>query len=862
MPVTDVAALKVWLDHDQERVRRERLASVAQGAFVPAGVTSKSGWSPFWGDRDPGDSQTFLTWVDPITSTLMLTPAPLLPGWASTGTGIYARLAKANFTLNTPSLWYEAPKNGAASKYLVLQSSAAALADRSGVTTADYPANQPVYISWFDWNWGGDKVLAMAIGYGATAGLATATLAIAFYRDGQAEVWVSGSVAGTYPYTTKDDDETSSGASTSQRFVSAMIFPMSGGILVVTNQGGGFFHSLEGADENDPDQVLSPAGKLWFQAPVGKVEVEMAPIQFPTAAYRAALKTVWLEAPEVGEVPAFTIYSAYSQVGAVEGQGVAPSLQQTLAAAAFVPDGVTRDCRVRLDLTGGPSATPYIFGVTSSFEPLTDPTDDSEKIELTPNVTSLSLAVPEDPGGVQATFAVRDFGELDPEGLSRLDEIGSRPVALIYEDAAAEEKYLLDGISQDPDRSPGVQSWADRDVVTVRDWWGQFERITFSDDVPLDGMPLGDALDFLARSAGLSAAQIDIGDDANAYDLPLTPAGRGDWTTLIKRGDSVAKWVDQLHEQHCPTYYMAIRPSADPNVRKVFTLKSPEELGREPKTRIFRSIAWAKTYVEDTEGLTDPQDIRWVAGHRTYRNDRIRTIQPESNDIWVMGVDRKTLRPMLAHYPRREAQDVTAPPSERVAGWRGLIAKYGLYMPSLNSKTALFRAAKMLFKRLCFDRRLIEWESDLIIDPETLLPCWRGDVIELQHGQHTDIVVDELTGIETEVDVPDLYLVRIRSFDMTAQLEIGDASAERPCYSRPTRYTGEILAPIDDGGEGEPKGSDGLGYSSAMTSLSAAVAEARAQFFYTGTSGPEPPGDGAKPPIDVYLLPDDDEEDA
>lgn len=867
MAVTDVGALKIRADYGQARIRRERLVSVTSGAYVPAGLKVKNGWSGFWGTKH-SDGRTFETWVDPITSTLMLAPAPLLPSWQTTNTGIYARIPKSSFTFVDSTAWYESPKNGSASNYLILKDSDAASANRYGITTANFSANQPTYVSWFDWNWGADKAPRLVIGFGRlNTGIAPDTtntaVGIAFYGDGQAEVWINGELSASYPYASKDDDETKQGQNTAQRFITAMIFPMGGGILVVTNQGGGFFHPLDGYDQNDPTQVITPEAPFWFLAPIGKAEVEVAKIQFPATAYRAALKTVWMEAPEAGEVPTFTVYASHSSTSAAPGDGVVAALQNTLVATPFVPDGVTRDCRTRLTLSGGPSSTPYVFGVMSGFDPIQEDTDDSEELDVTPQVTQWAMECPESWSGVKMSMTVRDPAAIDPEGTARLESIGSRPLAAVYVDADGEDRWLMDGISGDPEEEASIADYTKKVYLEARDYWSIFETVSFSDDFPLDGMTLGAAYDFMARSAGLSGDQIDIGADAYAFTLPQSAAGRGDWALLVKRGDKVAHWLERLHSEYSATFFMGVKPSADPLVRKVFTVMSPDELGREPKLRIFHRMAWAKTYIEDTEGVADAADIRWVAGHRTYRNQRKVTLRPESTDIWVMGIDRKTMRPILAHYPDRDRQDPSVAPSLRVLGWRGLLDKYGLYLPSLNTKNAVIRACKLLFKRLCHPRELIEWEGEQLIDPDTLLPLWRGDCVELEHSHHTEVEVDPDTGEETTIDVADVYLVRILSWSAASRLEVSDAAAERPSYVRPTRYTAEILVDVTEGLEGEPRGSDGVGHVSALAgTLKAALAAFRWKVAYTRTTGPEPAGDGPKPPIDVYILPDDDDEDA
>jgi hypothetical protein len=92
---------------------------------------------------------------------------------------------------------------------------------------------------------------------------------------------------------------------------------------------------------------------------------------------------------------------------------------------------------------------------------------------------------------------------------------------------------------------------------------------------------------------------------------------------------------------------------------------------------------------------------------------------------------------------------VTTPPSSRPAGWVGEKRRYGIIVPEIKSTDELGRVTDLLYERLTTPRTMIEWESDLLLFPDTLdeddeliypdagLPLWRGDLVEIDgHGEY------------------------------------------------------------------------------------------------------------------------------
>lgn len=699
-------SLVLTLNHAQRRIERDRIATLVSGFFEPDLVSAKPlrGWDAEWGTRDGNDD--LQTWVDPITGRLMLTPAPLLKAWETTGSGIYARLGKSAFTFNDSSAWVEDAKNGSASKFLVLKDAAAGSADRSAVSTTTWPKNRPFYIAWFSSNWGDDKSVVIEFGYNSSASDA-AGVCFKVRGGGTVEVWKDGRIVGEGSLVGKNQ---TAGQQTAGRFVSVMLFPCpQREVVLVSNLGGGFTHAFEDIDDSEVDPTITEATKFWFRVPDGKAEVEVAPIRFPASGYRAGIVTRSTVAPPAGEDPAFTRF--YSEPGYGTVSVAASVVEEGDATVPFVPDGTVTDYRTRLDLTGDNEATPYCMGVMAEWPTQTELTDDSEETELQNYSLEATLDVPEHPSGVRASVVLKSPDEIDPGGSLGLKERANVPMLLEFDEITA-----VDGVTEPPEYVLTHQDETDRVRIAVRDRWKLLEQYRFSDPMPLDGLTLKEAFEIVATSAGFDLSELDIEDDS--FNLPSAQGAgsRGDWNVLVEAGDTAAEWLERLRDTYAGTWFLGIVPT---ETGPVLRFRSPEDLDPEPV---------ATVYVSDEDAVADgvtEEGWRYVA-----RGFTERSLEPEANDVWVSGFDPKTRRPIVVHYPDTDSQDVTLAPSVRPANWLGEVRKYGYQEPALTTEDAVVRAAELLYKRLTPVRRLCEIECELLFK-ESGVPVWRGDVVTI-----------------------------------------------------------------------------------------------------------------------------------
>lgn len=708
------------IDHAQWRRSRAQITSVATGIFEPdeQAVRPTVGWSSRYGSTENGELSTF---VDPITGTLFLRPGPLFKRWDSDGTGIYARLAKSDFTFPDSSKWEESDDGGVgASKFITLKDSAEADANRKGYTTATYAKNTGFYVGVRPYNWGKGQHLLFQGGWNSSASSASG-VSLKLYADGIIEVY-------------KDDALIKSASVKGERgeeqqqaevsVVSLVLIPCRHKeLLILSNQGGGFSVIFDDIEEDDEGPTITGATSFWFYTPNGKGAVEIAPLRYPDSGWRASIVSSKLRAPGAGITP--QVYVLDGGNGTVTGSVV----ERDNASTTFVPDGETTEWRVRVDLTSpNDYATPEVYGALADFEAELVETDDSEQYDLTSETVSLSLDVPESPSGVTLSVTCKSPETIDPEGLIRFRQISNRPFLLWF--GPGSEVLLpykiIDGTMSAPKSSASSTDETTFMTFEVRDAWKRLEDCRFTSEFPLDGFYLDDAIKFVLRSAGIRYEDMDIEASDVLLEGPVGTGSRGDWQCKVEIGDTAAQWVERLHETYAATWFMGFVPGPD---GLKFRFISPETLGDESVISIYERHA---DLVQDVADGLFPADIE----ERFYPRYHARivdeeTIDPECNQINVTGLDIRRRRPIIVEYNDTDAQNPQTPPSGREDSWVGDIIPYGFQSPLLTTRKLCEDAVDILKKRLTVRRYIYEVECDMLIHPDTQLPIWRGDVITL-----------------------------------------------------------------------------------------------------------------------------------
>jgi hypothetical protein len=692
-------ALSFALDHAQYRVHLDRLATLISGQFEPDAELKNPvrGWSDRWGTTDANGD--LLTYVEPVKGALMLAPAPFLKAWQTTGTGIYARLGLSDVTLGDATKWKEHVMDGSASKFLKLTDSNAGSGARTILTNTTWPKNRPFYLGWFVADWGGEKRYRLECGWNNSASSASG-VSLRFFADGSVEVWKNAVLVGK--------GSLGDVQKANKVLAIALIPYRRRELLIVTPEGKGFSHTFDDIDENETDPTITGATKFWAYVPEGMADLELAPIRFPASAYRAGITSIFSEAPGSGETVETTLYRDNPGYGAVTSS--AKLVTAADAAVDFLPDGVTRSARVRVDLTSDGEATPFAYGVQAEFPTQRQLTDDSEVKNLDEFTLSYSISFAEDASTTSVELVLNRPDELDPLGSIPLQV--NRPLEVTYGGRA-----FLDCFTE-PVQFVEAHGDSNRRVtLRARDRWKSLENYRFQDPTPLDGLTLRQAVLKICKAAGIEEAETDIEDDA--FTLPSSGRGSsGDWSVLIEAGDTAADWLNRLKESYAGNWFLGIAPSP---TGPVLRFRSPETMDEEPLLTL---------YLTEAEALADgvPADqVRNVV----LRSFVETSLEPEANDIYVLGMDPRTRRPIAVHYPDTASQDPTTAPSARPDNWLGEIRRYGYLDPYLPTLAAVERCAELLYKRLTPRRYVAEVECEALLDPATLLPAWKGQVVTI-----------------------------------------------------------------------------------------------------------------------------------
>lgn len=722
----------VVIDHEQARLAKPRIISVAAGFHEPENrsVKPQAGWD-FIGSVDAvGDLTTF---VDPVTGTLMLRPAPMSRLWDTTGSGIYARLAIANFTFNDSSKWYESNDSGAVSKFLYLKDSTAATADRSAVSTATYAANRGFYVGFFGFSWNDSNVLILEYGWNSTASDASG-VSLKIYLNGNVEVYKDGELIERGNLRSQEA-QTEKGAQVANQVVALFAIPFrKAELLVISNLGGAFTAFFDDIDQTEDDPAITAATNFWFKYSdaAGKAAIEIAPLSYPSTGWRASVPSTKIDAPGSGLEPIHTILS--------HGNTVAASLVTVAdATIAFVPDGVLNSWRTKATLTAGGTTSPHCFAVLSEFLPETEFTPGPE-IPLQQYLMALDISVPESPSGVTIGCTVKSPDAIDAGDAQRFLSIGNRPAKLSILPTSVD---VVDGAMSCPKASVAHSDEITFCTFEIRDLWQRLENCMFTDEVPFDTLDVGDAVAFILEYAGIPDSYFDIEAVGVAIEGPTGSGSRNDFVCKAEIGDTCDQWIQRLHEDFCATWFYGFVPTAD-GIK--FKWTSPETLGNTPKLTLYDQIA-------DVPATPDGKDENWQI-RQTYRTLDQESLDPECNRIVVTGLDLRTRLPILRVFDDEESQNPALGPSDRPDNWLGEIRQVGFRSPQLTTGDLCDEAVRLLRKRLTVRRFLVEIECEMLFDPTTetdYIPIWRGDVITL-NGYGDYRVLSFTASMESEPD--------------------------------------------------------------------------------------------------------------
>lgn len=720
-------------DHAQKRIGRDRLTVLAEGSYKAERGGRQTGW-------DLINSENI--WQDRVTYTAMLTPGPQKANWETTNTGITSKYALGDLTFSASSGWRDTPTADGVGWIQKPDCS-----DDVIYTPTLANINQGIYVArivlqaqsryvLFECGWADD-----------------ATLQVGFrvWSDGEVEVWKgevqvgSGKVSGSQTNDTLKDSS----------HLGVMFLPFRRReVLVYSNQGDGFSHLFTDLPEDGTVQEITPATKFWVLIPSGTATVQIARIQFESTGTLYSTKRYFADPPPS---PAPTLITEAIFDGAGYGSAAATvTLEESNLSGAFTPNGIKDNCRLKVALSGGPSASPFVYGAFAGYEQEILDTDDSEAAAIT--WQELSWSVPDSPSG--AKFSVTSW---DPEnsGIDRFSLINNRPI-----EVAINSKVVVDGRGGEPKIQRGRID--DLDVLTldIHDAWKALEHYRFQERLPLDGLPWKDAVELMFLLAGFDAAQLDVEDPGLTLGLASSPTA-GEWSVLIQEGDTAAEWVERLFEGFAGDWFYGIQPQAS-GLPKFFA-RSPASLSDSVEVEFFRDRGDAVDQLI-LEGMS-AGDAERYAHMRLIQNYSETRIEPEATDIRVTGIDIRSNKYLQAKYIDANAQDPSVAPSLRQDNWMGERLRFGYLEPMLTTQDLVDSAAATLGDRITRVRTLIDIQTHLAIKSNGV-PLWRGGVLRIDGDKK----------------------YRVRSFNGSSVKDVvsGGSGLELSMW-RPTTYTGELI---------------------------------------------------------------------
>lgn len=684
----------ILLDSPQQRAHLDQMSTLVSGRD----------WDPFtWGSA-------FGTWVDPITNRAMLEPAPRNAAWTTSSTGLYAKLGAADFALSSTDIVEQNVDDGGPFLWMTENTSNA-----GGNTTADWDANQAFCVEWF----APAGVLAPygIIQFGITpgvAGLYDASSGVAFdiYSDGQCGVAKNGAFLAKYSISGKNfeyyDQQTGSWLGQApEGYHQVIVIPCSDRevLVVCPTMGGGFSHVFIDLLEGVGGQTITPAAKFWFMvlSPIA-VNVRVAKVQFAATGTICGRVSGWRADPGLRVLNKY-VYESLTESGHTtltaltsgipNPYSIAHPIQLKVALTAVTPSGLA-------------PTTPIVYGARAWYDTTVAntaaPTGSPAGLDVTDYCRSIQIEDTDALGGLHATATLMSPSALD----TLLGSVGDYDIrrgcarVMVVNDAAG----LVGTLRADPpvwDDAFGFdEDSADRNQdieFTGHDLFKLAEKYVLSDPWPADGLTLKGAYEQAAKTIGLKAY---VSPSATFFVLPLAGVtAAGGWAQLFDVGEKGSDMLDRLHTTFAANWYHGIAPDgtaclvdpADPD---------PSRMPSVSAITLYRSIPDAID-----AGVPD-----WMAPYRVYRSFKQHVLEPEANDITVVGMDPRSGRPIVVHYSDLASSDPTTALASRPANWMGSPVKAGWVDPMIATKDLALVCLSLLQIRLTAVRTIGEFSCE------------------------------------------------------------------------------------------------------------------------------------------------------
>ena len=628
----------------------------------------------------------------------MLMPAAKTANWQLLTGGIYAKYARSNFTLQDSSNWLDnnADSGGA---FMLYKPSGGNTSGVGGILTSSLSANQPVVVEWFAQQSTSNAAGVFECGWSST-GDGSVGVSLRFYADGKCEIWKTGVMLETASIGGKSSNYEKQGTKSvsSQAppaYVQVLLIPCRGReLLVLGSTGGGFSHIFDDIPEQTPSPIITLAQPFWFNIPAPfEANIRIAALQYESPGTLIG-KLSYFRTQPVGSLST-TIYQDVT----------APS------ATGFAADGITytsafttnaNGVRINVSLTGG-TTTPFVYGARAYSSPVTGSTP-AVNTDVSGFVHSASVNFTDSISGLTGEVILMQPAALEAAGVSAVSTTSHRPITLV-----GDGYTLLSGIAMTPKWvdaygfTPAGEDQNQNVEFKLKDFYQQADDFLFYDDIPLDGMDLKSAYELVASLMSLSA---NVSSTFAAFTLPEAgaPTSNG-WNMLIKAGDKGSQWLDRLHKTFCADAFHGVDGTGQ------LQLIDPDLMPTSPVVTLYDSVALA---------IAAGSTIKNV-----FRHYNEQSVEPEANDLYVVGTDFRTQRPIVVHKGDAGSIDPTPAPADRPDNWLGFQKGFSWIDPSLTTLDACKYVIQKLYNKLTPRRALGEFEIEFSTD------VYRGQMVQL-----------------------------------------------------------------------------------------------------------------------------------
>jgi hypothetical protein len=705
----------VVFNHAQKRVQTHP---------IPANIAGLQWRGPVWSE----------TWIEPITETLILMPMSQSEDWYTTNSGIYAKPAFAAYEFNTSGKWSESEQYPGAGTFV----SGADSAGEWARTVTAPGKNRGVQLAFVAYSSGDNAIIAEWGWHDTDTTVGGSTLGFRLYKSGAVEVWDDGVILA----------EGSIGSIPQNNVVDLMILPMRKREILVHRQGGeaGFVYVRDSISETDSSPAITPNEKFWFKMNAASTAcmVQIAPLKFAGSGYATSEIITFARVPATGATlrawanPVFTSVTSANLYGHGAYAGTTDVddcyFTETDGSTAFVPDDVTDQVRMRIELSGDGNYTPFVYRSYMAFAGTTGMTNATEEAAPDNMLMSATLEVPDDAFGVKFTL---EYKYVENEGdtatlldaVPKLDIVSNQPVKVMFGDLV-----VIDGRTGRAHVEVDGHLECQRVRFDCRDETASMDSFIFRDDFVLDGYRLSrdtasgwSAAQELLNISGFDTAEMDLSDEA--FLIAEIPGQKSsDIGFGAKVGESARRVFERLREEFAGDWFIGMKPTS---TGPEFWFKNPADLDPVEVITLYPSVDLAISL-----GGYDPE----VAIYYVYEDLQTDIEEVDANEVWASGFDPRQRKRVESWDADLASQDCTIAPSSRADNWIGEPRPFGISDPMLGTNEACTKAVEMLAGTVMSRRQVGGFRTPtmLFYDGDglgTMIPVWRGDKVMLYgHG--------------------------------------------------------------------------------------------------------------------------------